>query len=121
MSEPKPAAETAAETAASSFGEAMEELERILQRIEGEEVDVDQLAAELRRASRLVELAREKIRRAEVEVTQIVQGIEAAGEGAASAASSSARRDPAPEPREEVGGDLDADDVDAEDQDDIPF
>lgn len=93
MSEAKPPAETPA----PSFGEAMEELEEILQRIEGEEVDVDQLAAELRRASQLLELARDKIRRAEVEVTQIVQGIEAAAEGGAAA------------------------DDDEEDQDDIPF
>ena len=50
-----------------SFGEAMAELEQILERIEGEEVDVDGLAAELRRASELLELARDKIRRAEVD------------------------------------------------------
>lgn len=100
MSEPKPPADAPA----PSFGEAMEELEEILQRIEGEEVDVDQLAAELRRASQLLELARDKIRRAEVEVTQIVQGIEAAAEGGAA-------REEGPDPGDD----------DEEDQDDIPF
>lgn len=59
-----------------TFGEAMEELEAILRRIEGEEVDVDGLAEELRRAAVLLELARGKLRRAEVEVTQIVLGLE---------------------------------------------
>jgi exodeoxyribonuclease VII small subunit len=59
-----------------SFGEAMEELEAILRRIEDEEVDIDRLAAELRRAAELLELCRSKIRKAEVEVTQIVQGLE---------------------------------------------
>ena len=108
MSEPKPAAGTAAETAAPSFGEAMEELEQILQRIEGEEVDVDRLAAELKRASRLLDLAREKIRRAEVEVTQIVQGIEAAAEAR-------------PERPAAPSGPESDDDLDEEDQDDIPF
>lgn len=92
---------------APSFGEAMEELEQILQRIEGEEVDVDQLAAELRRASQLLDLARDKIRRAEVEVTQIVQGIEAAAEGEGGEG--------------DEGGGTFAGEDDEEDQDDIPF
>jgi exodeoxyribonuclease VII small subunit len=76
MSEPQ-------EQPAPSFREAIDELERILARIEGEEVDVDRLAEELRRAAELLEVCRAKIRRAEVEVTQIVQGIEGReGEGA---------------------------------------
>ena len=54
----------------------MRELEEILGRIEGEEVDLDRLAEELRRAAELLELCRAKIRRAEVEVTQIVQRLE---------------------------------------------
>jgi len=54
----------------------MQELEAILRRIESEEVDIDQLGVELARAAELVELARAKIRRAEVEVTQIVQRLE---------------------------------------------
>ena len=58
------------------FGDAMAELEAILRRIEGEETDVDALASELRRAAQLLEVCRGKIRRAEVEVTQIVQQIE---------------------------------------------
>jgi len=61
---------------APSFREAMEELEAILARIEGEEIDVDRLAEELRRAAELLEVCRGKIRRAEVEVTQIVQSLE---------------------------------------------
>jgi exodeoxyribonuclease VII small subunit len=54
----------------------MDELEAILERIEGEEVDIDRLAEELRRAAQLLEVCRGKIRRAEVEVTQIVQSLE---------------------------------------------
>jgi exodeoxyribonuclease VII small subunit len=73
--------ETPRETAAAaeeapSFRQAMDELEGILERIEGEEIDIDQLAEELRRAARLLELCRGKIRRAEVEVSQIVQSLE---------------------------------------------
>jgi exodeoxyribonuclease VII small subunit len=58
------------------FAEAMEELEGILRRIEGEETDIDALAEELQRAARLIALCRGKIRRAELEVTQIVQQLE---------------------------------------------
>ncbi len=65
------------ETTAPSFSEAMAELESILARIESEEIDVDDLARELSRASRLLEIARGKIRKAEVEVTQIVQALDA--------------------------------------------
>jgi exodeoxyribonuclease VII small subunit len=59
-----------------SFRAAMDELEGILERIEGEEIDIDRLAAELRRAAQLLDLCRGKIRKAEVEVTQIVQTLE---------------------------------------------
>ena len=48
----------------------------ILERIEGEEIDIDRLAEELRRAALLLDLCRGKIRKAEVEVTQIVQSLE---------------------------------------------
>ncbi len=58
------------------FTEAMRELETILQRIEGDELDIDRLAEELKRATALLELCRGKIRRAELEVTAIVQKLE---------------------------------------------
>ncbi|HVR95443.1 MAG TPA: exodeoxyribonuclease VII small subunit [Thermoanaerobaculia bacterium] len=64
-----------------SFGAAMQELEGILERIEGEEIDIDRLAEELRRAAQLLDLCRGKIRKAEVEVTQIVQSLEDDGDG----------------------------------------
>jgi exodeoxyribonuclease VII small subunit len=70
---PAPAGE-AGETL--SFRAAMDELEGILERIEGEEIDIDRLAEELRRAAVLLDLCRGKIRKAEVEVTQIVQTLE---------------------------------------------
>ncbi len=59
-----------------SFSESLRELEAILARIEGEEVDLDRLASELGRAAELLELCRSKIRKAEVEVAQIVQRLE---------------------------------------------
>ena len=48
----------------------------MLRRIEGDEIDIDQLGKELGRAALLLEVCRKKIRRAEVEVQQIVETIE---------------------------------------------
>jgi exodeoxyribonuclease VII small subunit len=64
---------------AIGFTAAIRELEEILAGIEGEEVDLDRLADELRRASELLELCRTKIRKAELEVSQIVQKLESEG------------------------------------------
>ena len=58
------------------FSQAMERLEGILRRIEEEEVDIDELGVRLEEASKLIELCRAKIRKADVEVTQIVQALE---------------------------------------------
>ena len=68
--------EDAKETGAGlevGFAMAIRELEQILAAIEGEEVDLDRLADELKRATELLELCRAKIRKADVEVSQIVQ------------------------------------------------
>jgi exodeoxyribonuclease VII small subunit len=54
----------------------MEELEAILGRVESDEIDIDELAEELKQATKLLELCRQKIRKAELEVTQIVQSLE---------------------------------------------
>jgi exodeoxyribonuclease VII small subunit len=64
------------EKSGASFREALAELEAILQRIESEETDIDRLADELKRAAELLEICRGKIRRAEAEVTQIVQKLD---------------------------------------------
>jgi len=77
MSEPRESPAPVQETGETlSFRSAMDELEGILERIEGEEIDIDRLAEELRRAAVLLDLCRGKIRKAEVEVTQIVQNLE---------------------------------------------
>jgi exodeoxyribonuclease VII small subunit len=80
MSAKKAGAGEAAKSGAAEreigFGAAIRELEAILAGIEGEEVDVDRLAGELARAAALLDLCRTKIRKAEVEVTEIVQRLE---------------------------------------------
>ncbi|MFQ5525508.1 MAG: exodeoxyribonuclease VII small subunit [Thermoanaerobaculia bacterium] len=59
-----------------TFGEAIAELEEILQRIEGEETEIDELAGQLKRAAGLLDVCRGKIRKAETEVQQIVADLE---------------------------------------------
>lgn len=68
--------EAALDREVPSFRAAIDELEAILRRIESEEVDIDRLAAEVARATELVEVCRGKLRRAEVQVTQIVQKLD---------------------------------------------
>lgn len=94
------------ETEAIGFSDALVELESILERIDSEEVDVDRLAAELRRAAELLELCREKIRAADLEVTQIVQRLEEAGEAGEA---------------EQADADVDAGAADEDESEKIPF
>jgi exodeoxyribonuclease VII small subunit len=63
---PKPGGEV-------SFNDALAELEQILGRLERDDVDLDRLAAELGRAAELLEVCRGKIRKAELEVSHIVE------------------------------------------------
>lgn len=61
------------------YGEALAELEGILAEIEDDAVDVDVLAARVRRAAELLRVCRDRIAAARVEVTQIVADLEPAG------------------------------------------
>jgi exodeoxyribonuclease VII small subunit len=56
-----------------SFNDALAELEQILGRLERDDVDLDRLAAELGRAAELLDVCRTKIRKAELEVSHIVE------------------------------------------------
>lgn len=62
------------------FSDAMRDLEQILGEIEEDEVDIDALGAKLKRATELLEICRGKIRKAEVEVGQIVDQLQGAGD-----------------------------------------
>ncbi len=59
------------------YGDAIEELEDILEEIEAEDVDLDDLADKVERASDLVELCRDKLDRTEVQVQSIIEDLEA--------------------------------------------
>jgi exodeoxyribonuclease VII small subunit len=60
------------EGAELAFTDAIEELERILRELEGDDVDIDRLAGNVRRASELIALCRERIAGVEMEITQIL-------------------------------------------------
>ena len=89
-----------------SFSQAMDELESVLRRIEDDQIDIDQLASELGRAAQLLDVCRKKIRRAEVEVQQIVEQIEEerpdSGDVAADSRARSDFEAPADDPDDEI-------------------
>ena len=58
------------------FTAAIRELETLLARIEDDSLDIDRLAVELERAAELLAICRGKIKRAELEVAQVVQKLE---------------------------------------------
>ncbi len=60
------------------YGDALAELERILEEIEDEAVDVDVLGARVQRAAELLRICRDRIAAARMEVTQIVADLDPA-------------------------------------------
>ncbi len=62
--------------AAVGYGEAMTELETILDELESDQLDVDVLAERVRRASELLTLCRDRISRAQSDVDQIVADLD---------------------------------------------
>ena len=74
MAEPASPAATAGEPI--GYGDALTELERILEEIEDDAVDVDVLATKVRRAAELLRVCRDRIASARTEVTQIVADLD---------------------------------------------
>lgn len=58
------------------YGQALAELEGILDEIEHDAVDVDVLAARVKRAAELLRVCRDRITAARIEVTQIVADLD---------------------------------------------
>lgn len=63
------------------YSDAMEELEGLLDEIESDDVDLDDLAVKVERASKLIELCRSKIERTEMQVKSIIDDLDGADEG----------------------------------------
>jgi Exonuclease VII small subunit. len=55
------------------YNEAIREVEAILEKLNNEELDVDKLAEEVKRAAELIGLCKEKLRKAEDEVAKVIK------------------------------------------------
>jgi exodeoxyribonuclease VII small subunit len=57
------------------YAQALEELQSILKELENNEVDVDKLATNVQRASQLIELCRQRIGNAKLQIEEVVKGL----------------------------------------------
>lgn len=56
-----------------TYSEASAEIEKILSRLRGEELDVDSLSAEVKRATELIALCKSKLKKTEEEIDRILE------------------------------------------------
>ena len=59
-----------------SYNQAINEVESILAKIENQELDVDELAGQLKRVSELIKICRNKLFTAEKEVEKILKDLD---------------------------------------------
>lgn len=59
-----------------TYGEAMQELQDIMYRIENEDLDVDVLLEEVKKAAVLIRFCKEKLQKTNVEIQKILDKIE---------------------------------------------
>ena len=59
-----------------SYNEAMTEIEEILDKIENEELDVDELAEKVKRVSALLKICKDKLQKTNEEVEKILKEME---------------------------------------------
>jgi exodeoxyribonuclease VII small subunit len=59
-----------------SYGEAMSEIEGILEKIETGELDVDQLTVNVKRVAHLLDLCKKKLKVTETEIQKVIDGME---------------------------------------------
>ncbi len=59
-----------------SYNEAMSEIEEILDKIENEELDVDELAEKVKRVSVLLKICKDKLQKTNEQVEQVLKEME---------------------------------------------
>jgi exodeoxyribonuclease VII small subunit len=59
-----------------TYGEAMQELQEIMYRIENEDMDVDILLEEVKKAANLIKFCKDKLQKTNVEIQKILDKIE---------------------------------------------
>jgi exodeoxyribonuclease VII small subunit len=62
--------------AEAKYSKSVKRLDEIIQRIENEEIDVDELADHVKEAVSLIKVCKERIEKAELEVKKVVDGFE---------------------------------------------
>ena len=62
------------------YSNAVKKLDDIIERIENDQIDVDELSEKVKEAVGLIKVCKSKIEKAELEVKQIVDGFEAESE-----------------------------------------
>lgn len=56
-----------------TYSEAIEEVEKIIEKFNNEKFDVDALAAEVKRATELIDLCKKKLQKAENDVAKVLK------------------------------------------------
>ncbi len=59
------------------YNKSIKKLEEIIEKIESEEIDVDELSASVKEAVALIKTCKGKIEKAELEVKKVVDGFDA--------------------------------------------
>jgi len=59
------------------YNKSIQKLEEIIEKIENEEIDVDELSASVKEAVSLIKTCKNKIEKAEMEVKKVVDGFDA--------------------------------------------
>lgn len=63
------------------YEEAMSQIEEIVRRMENDELDIDTLAQQLKRAQALVRLCKDKLTKTDEEIRKLLDGDETGGNG----------------------------------------
>ena len=58
------------------YSQAMKQLNGIIERIENEDVDVDELSKQVKEAVKLIQLCKDKIEKAEMDVKNVVESLQ---------------------------------------------
>lgn len=58
-----------------TYGEAIEELQSILDKLESENMDVDELTEEIKKASALIKFCKGKLFKADAEIKKIIENL----------------------------------------------
>ncbi len=59
-----------------TYGEAMAEIEEILEKIESGELDVDELTDKVKRVAGLLDICKKKLKTTETEIQKVIEGLE---------------------------------------------